>query len=315
MIVALAGGVGGSRLAQGLAQLLGPELTVIVNTGDDFRHLGLYVSPDIDTVVYMLAGIANPETGWGIAGESWNFLDQLGRLGGESWFRLGDRDLAMHVERTRRLSAGERLTTVTAALAFALGVVPRVLPMCDAPVSTIVQTADGPLAFQDYFVRLGCAVPVTGFAFAGIGQAEITAEIRTVLTDPGLDAILVCPSNPFVSVDPILGVPGMADLIRAAAVPVIAVSPIIGDKAVKGPAAKMLGELGLPVSAPGVARHYRDHGLVTGFLMDDKDRARAAEVEALGLTVETCETLMGDEKGRRRLAEACLAFAGRLRAG
>ena len=310
MIIALAGGVGGAKLADGMAQILGGDLTVIVNTADDFEHLGLSISPDLDTMVYTLAGIANPETGWGIAGESWRFLEQLARLGGPTWFRLGDRDLATHILRTERLKRGETLTAVTASLCERLGIAARILPMSDAPVRTIVETAEGPLPFQEYFVARHCAVAVKSFSFAGIEQARPSAAVVDALGTAPLQAIVVCPSNPFVSIDPILALPGMGELLRARGVPVVAVSPIIAGAAVKGPAAKMLRELGLAVSATGVAAHYR--GLLQGMVIDTADAGLAADIEAMGIAVKVTPTLMRNATDRRRLAETCLAFAGTL---
>jgi LPPG:FO 2-phospho-L-lactate transferase len=311
MIVALAGGVGGAKLAEGLAALLGDALAVIVNTADDFEHLGLHISPDLDTVMYTLGGIANAETGWGVAGETWNFLDQIVRLGGPGWFRLGDRDLATHVLRGAALRAGGRLTEITADLCRRLGIAARVLPMSDDPVRTVVHSAEGDIAFQDYFVGRHCAVPVTGFAFAGIERARPTAEVAAALRATDLEAVIFCPSNPFVSIDPVLSLPGMRPLIGEAGVPVIAVSPIIGGAAVKGPAAKMMRELGLEASAAAVAAHYR--GLVGGFVMDTADAALAPAVEAQGLKVALTDTLMRNAADRRRLAQECLAFTRGLR--
>jgi LPPG:FO 2-phospho-L-lactate transferase len=256
MIVALAGGVGGAKLADGLARCLGADLTVIVNTGDDFEHLGLHISPDLDTVMYTLAGIANPMTGWGIAGETWNTLERIVHLGGPDWFKLGDRDLATHILRTQRLRAGERLTAITAGLCGALKVTPRVLPMSDDPIRTIVQSGRDRYPFQDYFVRLQCAPSVTGLHFDGAARARPSAEVTAALTSPSLDAIVLCPSNPYLSIDPILSVPGMRELIGNSGVPIMAVSPIIGGAAVKGPAAKILNELGVSVSVGGVAEAY-----------------------------------------------------------
>lgn len=311
MIVALAGGVGGAKLAQGLARLLGAGVAVIVNTADDFEHLGLHISPDLDTVMYTLGGIANSETGWGVAGETWTFLDQIARLGAPTWFRLGDRDLATHILRGAALRAGGRLTEITADLCRRLGIGARVLPMSDDAVRTIVHSAEGDIAFQDYFVGRHCEVPVTGFAFAGIERARPTVEVEAALRAAELDAIILCPSNPFVSIDPILSLPGMRQLITSAGVPVIAVSPIIGGAAVKGPAAKMMRELGLEPSAAAVAAHYR--GLVNGFVMDTADAALAPAVEALGMTVKLTGTLMRNPADRLRLAQTCVAFAGSLR--
>jgi LPPG:FO 2-phospho-L-lactate transferase len=311
MIVALAGGVGGAKLADGLTQLFGDAATLVVNTADDFEHLGLPISPDLDTVMYTLGGIANPETGWGVAGETWTFLDQIARLGGPTWFRLGDRDLATHVLRGAALRAGGRLTAVTADLCRRLGIAARVLPMSDDAVRTIVHSADGDIAFQDYFVGRHCDVPVTGFVFAGIEHARPTAEVTAALRAADLEAVIFCPSNPFVSIDPILSLPGMRQLITGAGVPVIAVSPIIGGAAVKGPAAKMMRELGFEPSAATVAAHYR--GLVTGFVMDTADAALAPAIEALGMTVAVTGTLMRNAADRLRLARECLAFARSLR--
>jgi LPPG:FO 2-phospho-L-lactate transferase len=310
VIVALAGGVGGAKLADGLAGIRGRALTVVVNTADDFEHLGLHVSPDVDTVMYTLGGVANPETGWGIAGESWNFLEQAAHLGGPAWFRLGDRDLATHVLRTDRLRRGERLTEITGEFCRRLGIAATILPMSDAPVRTIVQTAEGPLAFQEYFVGRHCEVPVTGFSFDGAVSAAPTQEVRDALMNSALTAIVICPSNPFVSIDPILAVPGMRDLLGARKVPIVAVSPIIGGAAVKGPAAKMMRELGLEVSTAGVAAHYR--GLVDGLVIDEADADLAPGIEAMGFAVRVVPTLMRSAEDRRQLARACIAFAETL---
>lgn len=309
MIVALVGGVGGAKLAEGLARMPG-GLTVIVNTGDDFEHLGLHISPDLDTVMYTLAGIANPETGWGIAGETWNFLDQVSRLGGPSWFRLGDRDVATHVLRGAALRAGKTLTAVTADLCRRLGIAARVLPMSDDAVRTVVHSAEGDIPFQDYFVGRKCEIPVTGFAFLGIEKARPTAAVETAFAAADLEAVILCPSNPFVSIDPILSLPGMRQLIAQAGVPVIAVSPIVGGAAVKGPAAKMMRELGLEPSATSVAARYR--GLVAGFVIDAADTARAPAVEALGMAVKVTRTVMRNAQDRLGLAQDCITFAREL---
>ena len=308
MIVALAGGVGGAKLAHGLMQILGGDLAVVVNTGDDFEHLGLHISPDLDTVMYTLAGIANPDTGWGVADETWNFLDQLQRLGGPGWFRLGDRDLATHVVRSERLRRGERLTAVTIDLCRRLGIAARILPMCDEPVRTIVRTDEGALAFQEYFVARRCEVAVRGFGFEGAEQARPTAEARAALT--GADAVILCPSNPFVSIGPILAVPGLRVLLADGRVPIVAVSPIIGGAAVKGPAAKMMRELGQEVSAAAIAEHYR--GLIDGMVIDERDSGLAGRIEALGMAVKVVPTLMRTTEDRRRLAQGCLDFAATL---
>ena len=312
MILALAGGVGGAKLADGLMQCLGAALTVVVNTGDDFEHLGLTICPDLDTVMYTLAGIAEPSTGWGVAGESWAFLDQLARLGGPSWFKLGDRDLAVHVLRTERLRRGERLTAITGDLCRRLGIAATVLPMTDAPVRTIVETSDGTLPFQEYFVKERCAPVVTGFAFAGSDRAAPTPELAAALADPRLAAIVLCPSNPFVSIAPILAVPGLKQHLVARGVPIVAVSPIIGGGAVKGPAGKMMRELGWEVSALAVAQHYQ--GFIDGFVLDESDRALLPRFAPLGLAARAAPSLMLAAADRRRLAEAVLAFAADLAA-
>lgn len=305
-VVALAGGVGGAKLAHGLAQVLpAAALTVIVNTGDDFEHLGLPISPDLDTVMYTLAGLANPATGWGLAGETWNFLAALERLGSPTWFRLGDHDLATHIERRRRLAAGETLTQATAALCAALGVGPRVLPMTDDRLRTMVLTDEGELEFQEYFVHRRCEPRVSGFHFAGEATARPTPAVLAALA--AADAVVLCPSNPFVSLGPILRLPGVRE--RLAGRPVVAVSPIVGGQALKGPAAKMLAELGQEVSAVAVARGYA--GLISGFVLDAVDAAleREASRAASGVPVLVTDSIMRDDAGRARLARAVLAFA------
>lgn len=309
-ILALAGGVGGAKLAHGLARIAGRSLSVIVNTGDDFDHVGLRVSPDIDTVLYTLGGLANRTQGWGIEGESWTFMDQLSRMGGPDWFRLGDRDLALHVLRSMRLRAGERLTGITADFATALGIESAILPMTDAFVPTTVSTTQGDLPFQDYFVRLRCEVPVTGFRFEGIAAATATPEIEAALASPDLSAIVLCPSNPYVSIAPILAVPDLKEAIQWPGVPVVAVSPIVAGAAIKGPAAKMMRELGQEPSALACARHYR--GFVDGFVMDEADKGEADAVRALGMEVLTTDAIMRTDDDRKRLAEECLAFATRI---
>ena len=307
-VVALAGGVGGAKLAHGLAQILPPEdLTVVVNTGDDFEHLGLHISPDLDTVMYTLAGLANPETGWGLRDESWNFLDALGRLGGETWFRLGDRDLATHVERSHRLWAGESLTEVTAALCAALGVRMRVLPMTDDIFRTMVQTEEGELEFQEYFVHRRCEPRVTGFRFDGLGSAFPTEQVLTALD--AADVIIFCPSNPFVSLDPILSLPGVRE--RVGRKRAVAVSPIVGGQAIKGPAAKMFAELGMEVTAASVAAHYA--GLLRGFVLDEVDAELKPSIESDTLQVLVTNTVMRSDADRARLAQEVLDFAATLR--
>ncbi|MXW00395.1 MAG: 2-phospho-L-lactate transferase [Holophagales bacterium] len=308
--VALSGGVGGAKLALGLSRVLpGDSLTVVCNTADDFDHLGLRVCPDLDTVMYTLGGISNRDTGWGQAHETWSFLEALSHLGGETWFRLGDRDLATHVERTRRLRAGETLTEVTAALCGALGIAARVLPMSDDPLHTVVLTETGELSFQHYFVRDACAPTVSGFRFEGIATARPSPAFLAALEDHTTAAILVCPSNPFVSVDPVLALDGVEAALRRTKAPVVAVSPIVGGAAIKGPAAKMMAELGMPVTAVGVARHYRERDLLDGFVIDDADTGQAAEIEDLGLPTLVTGTVMKTLADRERLARETFDFA------
>jgi len=307
-VIALAGGVGGAKLAHGLAQILPPEdLTVVVNTGDDFEHLGLHISPDLDTVMYTLAGLANPETGWGLRDESWNFLDALGQLGGETWFRLGDRDLATHVERSHRLWAGESLTEVTAALCAALGVCVHVLPMTDDIFRTMVQTEGGELEFQEYFVHRRCEPRVTGFRFDGLGSAFPTEQVLAALG--AADVLVFCPSNPFVSLDPILSLPGVRE--RVGRKGAVAVSPIVGGQAIKGPAAKMFAELGMEVTAASVAAHYA--GLLRGFVLDEVDAELKPSIESDTLQALVTNTVMRSDADRARLAREVLDFAAKLR--
>ena len=308
-VVALSGGIGGAKLALGLYRVLPPEaLTVICNPGDDFDHLGLRICPDADTVLYTLAGIANPGTGWGRAGETWTFMRALADLGGETWFRLGDGDLALHVERTRRLAAGEPLSHITEDVARRLGVRARIVPACDAAVRTTVRTPGGRLPFQHYFVRDRCEPAVTGFDFEGVGGARPCRTVLAALADPRLRCVVVCPSNPFISIDPILAVPGMADAIRAAAAPVIGVSPIIGGRAVKGPTAKMMRELGLEVSNRTIERHYGD--VVDAWIIDTAD---AADMAGFDRPVRAAPTLMRTGADRDALARAVLEFADETR--
>ena len=311
--LALSGGVGGAKLALGLSRVLPPEsLTVVCNTADDFDHLGLRICPDLDTVMYTLAGVSNRVTGWGHAHETWSFLEALSDLGGETWFRLGDRDLATHVERTRRLRAGESLSAVTGTLCRALGVEPRVLPMSDDPVRTVVGTASGELSFQHYFVRDACAPTVTGFRFDGIDSAAPAPAFLAAMQDAETMAIVICPSNPFVSVDPVLALPGVEAALRSAPAPVIAVSPIVGGRAIKGPAAKMMAELEMPVRAAAVARHYEERDLLNGYVIDREDAGEAAEIEHLGLPTLVTGTVMETLADREHLARDVLDFAGGL---
>ena len=312
-VVALAGGVGGARLADGLARNLAPEdLTVIVNIGDDFDHLGMRICPDLDTVCYTLAGVANPATGWGRTDDTFTALETLSQLGGPDWFRLGDRDLGLHLERTRRLKAGQTLSEVTRAICKSWEIPVRVLPVTDDSVPTWVYTDEGELPFQEYFVHRQCRPRVTGFHFSGTDEARPAPGVLEAIRLT--QAIIMCPSNPWVSLDPILAIPGLRLALKAHAqgqhCPVVGVSPILGGKTVKGPAAKMYAELGIEPSAVSVARHYV--GLLDGFVIDRQDAQLAAEIEALGMQVLVTQTLMLTPDDRRRLAAEVLEFAARL---
>ena len=305
-VLTLAGGVGGAKLASGLEASLTPgELTVVVNTADDFDLWGLRICPDLDTVMYTLAGVANPETGWGLDGETFAALDMLAGYGEDTWFKLGDRDLATHVLRTARLRAGESITQVTDHLSAALGVASAILPMCDEPVSTVLQTPEGPLEFQEYFVRRGQRDEVLGVELRGIEEARVTKLVSEALA--AADVIVFCPSNPLVSIGPILAVPGMREVLQTSSASKVAVSPIVGGRALKGPADRMLSSLGHEVSAVGVARMYE--GLAEGMVIDRIDREERAEIEDLGMRVLVTEAVMHDEADRARLAREVLDFS------
>lgn len=308
-VVALCGGIGGAKLALGLSRVLAPgELSVIVNTGDDFEHLGLHISPDLDTVLYTLAGLADPERGWGRADESWNFMQALGRLGGETWFNLGDRDLAMHAARTAFLRAGGTLSAFAADTVRKLGIHAHVVPMSDDAVRTILESDEGDLPFQHYFVRRRCDPVVKAIRFEGARSAKPAPGVLELLKNPALRAVIICPSNPYLSVDPILSVPGIRDALSSSRAPVIVVSPIIGGHAVKGPTAKIMKELGLSVTTETIVAHYR--GLIDALVIDRADGADAARA---GLPVLVTQTLMKDVVDRERLASAVLDFADDLR--
>jgi len=308
-VVALAGGVGGAKLAEGLQAVVGERLTVVANTADDTERHGLLVCADHDTVMYTLAGLENPEFGWGLAGDSWNVMGALERYGEEGWFRLGDHDLATHIVRTERLRGGARLTDVCRQLQARLGVVATILPMTDEPVRTQVRTDDGWIAFQDYFVRLRQAPEVREVRFDGIEAARPTPEVVAAID--AASVVVIAPSNPIVSVGPILAVPGMTEALAGArdrGTRVVAVSGIIGGKALKGPADRMLASLGHEPTALGVARGYA--GLIDTFVMDTVDRELVAAVEALGLRAVVTDTIMTDDASRARLAGSVLAAVG-----
>ncbi|MCC6717306.1 MAG: 2-phospho-L-lactate transferase [Acetobacteraceae bacterium] len=308
LVLALSGGVGGAKLALGLSHIVAPEnLLIVANTGDDFEHLGLSISPDIDTLTYALANLDNQTLGWGRRDETWSFMETLATLGGPAWFRLGDRDLALHVQRTLRLKAGETLAAITADLTARLGIAARILPMSNDPVRTRVDTNEGILDFQDYFVGRQCQPEVKSLHFAGAEAARPHPDFRAALASPSLRAVIICPSNPFISVEPILALPGIRTALAACEAPVIAVSPIIGGRAVKGPTAKMMTELGLTPSAAAVAARYAD--FLDGYIIDHQDAAEAA-----GLTPRTilAATLMTTLEHKIALAQTALDLADSL---
>jgi len=310
-ILALSGGVGGAKLALGLKHYLpAGQLTVVANTADDFEHLGLSISPDLDTVMYTLAGLNDTEKGWGLAGESWSGLAALERLGGDTWFQLGDQDLATHLLRTQALAQGKTLTEVTELLSQGLNAGVRLLPMSDDPVRTMIETATGELSFQHYFVRDRCAPAVTGFRFEGIETAKAQTEFLQLLQGDELAAVVVCPSNPFVSVEPMLSLPGVRAALKQSRAPVVAVSPIVAGMAIKGPAAKMMQELSMPASAQAVANYYGD--LLDGFVIDESDAFQAEAIEALGIKTLVTPTIMNDLGDRIDLAQQVVKFSASL---
>lgn len=308
-VLALAGGVGGAKLAAGLQGALpAGDLAVVVNTADDFELWGLRICPDLDTVMYTLADIANPATGWGVRKESFNALGMISLYGEDAWFKLGDKDLGTHVLRTAALHRGESLTEITARLSGALGIPSSILPMCDEPVSTVLHTSEGTLEFQEYFVRRGQRDEVLGVELRGIEAASVPETVSGALD--AAELVVLCPSNPVVSIGPILAVPGMRKALASAPAPVVAVSPIIGGRALKGPADKMMDSLGHEVSATGVARMYED--FVDGMVIDRVDEPERGEVEALGMHVLATEAVMREADDRTRLAREVLEFATKL---
>lgn len=310
-VVALAGGVGGAKLADGLSRIVSPDdLTIIVNTGDDFDHFGLRICPDLDTVCYTLAGLANPTTGWGLEDESWTVFKNVEKLGGPSWFRLGDRDIATHIERTRRLQNGDSLSDITRAFCDVWGIFSTIFPMSDDYIPTIVITDQGDLPFQEYFVHRRCEPAVKGFRFKGVEHAKPARGVVEAIQQAAV--LVICPSNPWVSIDPILTVPGIKEAMMnrfengTGYIKSIAVSPIIGGKAVKGPVAKMYQELGIESSAISVARHYGS--LITGFVFDQIDIKLEDNIREMGLAALCTNTLMKTKQDRERLAREILDF-------
>lgn len=307
-VVALCGGVGGAKLVLGLDRILpAGDLTVIINTGDDFEHLGFRISPDIDTVTYTLAGLANSDTGWGRRDETWSFMETLAALGGETWFQLGDRDLALHAERTRRLREGETLTEVTQDFCEKLGITSYLLPMSDDAVATVVETENGPLPFQKYFVAEKAAPAVRSIRYECADQARTTPAVRKALADPDLACVIIAPSNPYLSIDPLLAIGELKQAVQACHAPVLAVSPIVGGAAVKGPTAKIMRELAIPVTPAAIARHY--DGLIDGFILDRRDADVADEIS---MPVGVEDTLMTTLERKTELARSILDFASKI---
>jgi LPPG:FO 2-phospho-L-lactate transferase len=302
--VVLTGGVGGAKLVLGLAQIMPPEqITTIVNTGDDFHHLGLSISPDLDTLLYTLAGRADPAQGWGRAGESWSFMEALASLGGERWFQLGDGDLALHILRTARLAEGDTLSAISRDFARAWGVAIDMLPMSNDPVSTHLTTDEGELPFQRYFVERRCAPAVSTIRFEGAAEAGAAPGVIEAIRGAG--AILIAPSNPYLSIDPILAVPAIRAALAETSAPIVAVSPIVGGQAVKGPTAKLMGELGVAITPAAVAEHYA--GIIDGMLVDERDPK-----PDLSIAMSSADTLMQTLADRERVASAALALADRI---
>ena len=306
-ILSLCGGVGGAKLAHGLSKLIRPDkLVTVVNTGDDFQHLELHISPDLDTVMYTLAEVADPDRGWGIAGETWAFMEAISRFEEETWFNLGDKDLATHLYRTRALKQGLGLAAVTRALSRSFGIEHRIIPMTDDPLQTLIVTDGGTLPFQDYFVRLGCRPKVRAIEFSGSGQARPHSDFAALISGHELDAIILCPSNPFLSIDPILSLQGFRSNLQTTGAPVVAVSPIVGGKALKGPAAKIMKELDMPANNLSIAEYYGD--FLDGLVIDTADAHETRAIEKLGIKVKVTNTVMRSVQDRIDLAETTLRF-------
>jgi LPPG:FO 2-phospho-L-lactate transferase len=307
-VLALSGGIGGAKLALGLYHVLElGHLTVLANTGDDFEHFGLSVSPDIDTLMYTLAGVSNKDQGWGRADETWSFMEATNELGGEEWFNLGDRDLATNVLRTSRLKMGKSLGEITNEFCEKLGVHADIVPMSKEPVRTVVKTLEGDVPFQQYFVRDQCSSIVTGFEFDGVDAAQPSHKVVDAIVDSEFDAIIICPSNPFISIDPILSVPGYKEALMISETPVVGISPIIGSDSVKGPTAKIMKELGMPVSSLSVAKHYKE--ILDGFIVDSQDDLTADEV---AIPVYKTNIMMDTFEKKKTLARETMEFSAQL---
>lgn len=300
-LLVLSGGVGGAKLVQGLADVLAPEqLTIVANTGDDFEHLGFYISPDIDTILYTLSGRSNVKQGWGHMNETWSFMQALKELDGESWFQLGDKDLATHVIRRQLLAEGATLSEATADISRRFGIKINIIPMSDCPIRTIIESAEREYTFQEYFVKHQCQPAVRKIKYHGLEQAKPSPGFTAALQDKMLKAIIITPSNPYLSIDPILAIPAIKNTLQQNKIPVIAVSPIVAGRALKGPTAKIMSELGVEVTAVSVAKHYT--GLVDHFVIDDEDAGLAEAIRELGISVHSTNTVMLNMDDKRNLA-------------
>lgn len=307
----LTGGVGGAKLCQGFAKILEAEQVLFaVNTGDDFEHFGLHISPDLDSLSYALSGLASVERGWGRGDETWNCLETLGELGGDTWFQLGDRDLALHLMRRAELASGKTLSQATATITRSLGIAHPIVPMSDDPVSTLVETDEGRLAFQDYFVRRRCEPKVKAFIYRGADEARAQEDMAALLKQDELRGIIICPSNPMLSIEPMLAIADLSKRLRQSVAPIVAVSPIIAGAAVKGPTAKIFSELGETVSALAVARRYGN--LLHGLVLDETDRALAGDVSKLGIKASMAATLMRNAGDKEALARKVLRFVDEM---
>ncbi len=307
-VIAISGGVGGSKLALGLANSINPEdLMILANIGDDFKHFGLHICPDLDTLMYTLSSKSDIQKGWGIANETWGVMNALEKIGGETWFRLGDMDLATHLERTKRLQSGESLSETIHYLCKKFGIKSRIIPASDDKLQTIIKTLEGDLEFQEYFVKKGCKPIVSGFSFSGAKKGSPNDEFITALKSPNLKAVIICPSNPLISIDPILAVNGVRKGLRDCRAPVVAVSPIIADSGIKGPISKQLTELGYKVSVTTIANFYRD--FIDGFVIDYKDNSYVDELESLGIRIKVCNILMNNINTKIELAKKILEFS------
>ena len=309
--LALSGGIGGAKLALGLEHIFNsPKLMIAGNTGDDFEHFGLNISPDLDTLLYTLSGKSDLERGWGLANETWSFMKAMKEIGGETWFQLGDRDLAIHVERTRRLKEGERLSLITSSFCRKFGVKSHIVPATDDSLKTLVKTPKGILSFQHYFVRDQCRPKILGLKYEGLENAQPCPALEEALESSLLETIVVCPSNPFLSIDPILAVKGVREKLKSSKARVIAVSPIVGGDAVKGPTANNLRDLGFSVSAYTIAKYYSD--FIDGFMLDKGDENEISRIESLGIQVGLADTVMTDLQSKIKLAEDVLRFSETL---